>query len=131
MYSKKPKSKPAAGATVDLELRPAPTFLEHRLSLFDKLWEEQRQSFSQKPREQINITLPDGKVHVGTSWETTPFEIARGISKSLAERTVVAKVNDELWDLTRPFEGNSTLAFFDFTTEEGKKVFWHSSAHSR
>ncbi|KAJ3576003.1 hypothetical protein NPX13_g3843 [Xylaria arbuscula] len=129
MSTKKAKSKPAAGATVDLELRPAPTFLEHRLSLFDKLWEEQQQGIAQKPREQINITLPDGKVHVGTSWETTPFEIVRGISKSLAERTVVAKVNDELWDLTRPFEGNSTLAFLDFASEEGQKVFWHSSAH--
>ncbi|KAI0528204.1 putative threonyl-tRNA synthetase, cytoplasmic [Xylaria bambusicola] len=127
--TKKPKAKPAAGASVDLELRPAPSFLEHRLSLFDKLWAEQQQAFTQKPREQINITLPDGKVHVGTSWETTPFEIVRGISKSLAERTVVAKVNDELWDLTRPFEADSTLAFYDFTTEEGKKVFWHSSAH--
>ncbi|TGJ85169.1 hypothetical protein E0Z10_g3597 [Xylaria hypoxylon] len=129
MSSKKTKSKPTEGATRELELRPAPTFLESRLSLFDKLWNEQQQSAAQKPREQINIALPDGKVHVGTSWETTPFEIARGISKSLAERTVVAKVNDELWDLTRPFEADSTLAFFDFTTEEGKKVFWHSSAH--
>ncbi|KAI0451081.1 putative threonyl-tRNA synthetase, cytoplasmic [Xylaria acuta] len=80
-------------------------------------------------RKQTNITLPDGKVHVGTSWETTPFEIVRGISKSLAERTVVARVNDELWDLTRPFEADSAFAFLDFTPEEGNKVFWHSSAH--
>ncbi|KAJ8123853.1 hypothetical protein ONZ43_g294 [Nemania bipapillata] len=130
MSSKKAKSKPAAeGATRELELRPAPTFLEHRLSLFDKLWSEQVQSIAQKPRENINITLPDGKVHIGTSWETTPLEIVRGISKSLAERTVVAKVNDELWDLSRPLETSSTLSFLDFTTEEGKKVFWHSSAH--
>jgi threonyl-tRNA synthetase len=129
MSSKKAKSKPAPGATQELELRPAPSFLEQRLSLFEKLWNEQQQAAAQKPREKINITLPDGKVHVGTSWETTPLEIVRGISKSLAERTVVAKVNDELWDLSRPFEGDATLAFLDFNSEEGKKVFWHSSAH--
>lgn len=129
MSSKKAKSKPAEGATRELELRPAPTFLEQRLSLFDKLWSEQVQAIAQKPRESINITLPDGKVHIGTSWETTPLEIVRGISKSLAERTVVAKVNDELWDIARPLEADSTLSFLDFTTEEGKKVFWHSSAH--
>jgi len=129
MSSKKAKSKPAEGATRELEIRPAPSFLDHRISLFEKLWQEQQEAIAQKPREQIKITLPDGKVHVGTSWETTPLEIARGISKSLAERTVIAKVNDELWDLTRPFEGDATLAFLDFTSEEGKKVFWHSSAH--
>ncbi|KAI1157907.1 putative threonyl-tRNA synthetase, cytoplasmic [Nemania serpens] len=128
MSSKKAKSKPAEGAR-ELELRPAPTFLAQRLAFFDKLWDAEQQVIAQKPRESINITLPDGKVHVGTSWETTPLEIVRGIGKSLAERTVVAKVNDELWDLTRPFEADSTLAFLDFTTEEGKKVFWHSSAH--
>ncbi|KAI1424123.1 Threonyl/alanyl tRNA synthetase [Xylaria sp. FL1777] len=66
MSSKKAKSKPTEG-------------------------NEQQQSAAQKPREQINITLPDGNVHVGTSWETTPFEIARGVSRSSAERTVVAK----------------------------------------
>lgn len=129
MSSKKAKSKPAEGVTRELELRPAPSFLEQRLSLFDKLWAEQQESLAQKPRVEINITLPDGKVHVGKSWETTPLEIVRGISKSLAERTVVAKVNDELWDLSRPFETDSTLAFIDFTSDEGKKVFWHSSAH--
>ncbi|RWA09033.1 hypothetical protein EKO27_g6074 [Xylaria grammica] len=112
MSSKKAKSKPAEGATRELELRPAPTFLEKRLSLFDKLWDEQQQAAAHKPRQQINITLPDGKVHIGTSWETTPFEIARGISKSLAERTV-----------------RFDPRVFDFTTEEGKKVYWHSSAH--
>lgn len=129
MSSKKAKSKPAEGATRELELRPAPTFLAQRLALFDKLWDAQQQAIAQKPRESINITLPDGRVHIGTSWETTPLEIVRGISKSLAERTVIAKVNDELWDLTRPLEADSTLAFLDFTTDEGKKVFWHSSAH--
>ncbi len=44
------------------------------------------------PREPIEITLPDGKVKVGVSWETTPLSIAEGIAKSLAEKVVVAKV---------------------------------------
>jgi threonyl-tRNA synthetase len=35
----------------------------------------------------------------------------------------------ELWDLTRPFEGDCTVALLGFDTEEGRSTFWHSSAH--
>jgi threonyl-tRNA synthetase len=65
----------------------------------------------------------------GTSWETTPMDIAKTLAKSLAERTVISKVNGVLWDLLRPFEGNATLELLDFENNEGRMVFWHSSAH--
>ncbi|KAJ1950786.1 threonyl-tRNA synthetase, partial [Linderina macrospora] len=81
------------------------------------------------PREKIAITLPDGSQREGTSWETTPMDIANSISKSLAKRLVIAKVNGELWDTLRPFECSAKLELLDFETEEGKKVYWHSSAH--
>lgn len=73
-----------------------------------------------KPREEITITLPNGKEEKGTSWETTPLMIAKGISKSLLERTVITKVDGELWDLTRPFEKSCKLELIDFESEEGK-----------
>lgn len=82
-----------------------------------------------QPRVPIEITLPDGSKKEGTSWETSPMDIALGISKSLAERTVIAKVNGELWDLERPLEGSCNLELLDFEHPDGKKVFWHSSAH--
>jgi threonyl-tRNA synthetase len=47
----------------------------------------------------------------------------------LADNTVVAKVNDELWDLERPLEGDCGLKLLKFDDEEGKYVFWHSTAH--
>jgi threonyl-tRNA synthetase len=47
----------------------------------------------------------------------------------LLERTVISKVNGELWDVDRPFEVDSTLEFLDFESAEGRAVFWHSSAH--
>jgi threonyl-tRNA synthetase len=43
-------------------------------------------------------------MEIGTSWETTPADIARSISKSLFERVVVAEVDGEVWDLERPLE---------------------------
>lgn len=38
-------------------------------------------------------------------------------------------MNGGLWDLERPLEASVSLEFLDFEHEEGKKVFWHSSAH--
>ncbi len=50
-------------------------------------------------------------------------------SQGLADNTVVAKVNGELWDLDRPFEEDSELKLLKFEDPEGQYVFWHSSAH--
>ncbi|OAD07919.1 hypothetical protein MUCCIDRAFT_168698 [Mucor lusitanicus CBS 277.49] len=97
--------------------------------MFDKLKAAADAEIAQKPREPITITLPDGTQKEGTSWETTPMSIALGIAKSLAERTVISKVDGELWDLTRPLEGSCKLELLDFENDEGKMVFWHSSAH--
>jgi threonyl-tRNA synthetase len=82
----------------------------------------------------ITVTLGDGKQIEGTAWETTPLQIARGISTSLADRIIIAKVNNqELWDLNRPLEASVTLSLLDFDSPENnyeaRQVFWHSSAH--
>lgn len=42
---------------------------------------------------------------------------------------MIAKVNDILWDLDRPFEHDSSLKLLKFDDKEGEYVFWHSSAH--
>ena len=113
-------------------MKPAPQFLDTRLKLFEKLKAKFDAEIAAKPREPITITLADGTVKAGTSWETTPADIAKGISNSLFKRTVVAKLNgdpEQLWDLERPLEANCKLELLSFDDELGKKVFWHSSAH--
>jgi threonyl-tRNA synthetase len=82
-----------------------------------------------QPREPITITLPDGSTREGQSWETSPISVATQLAKSLADRVVIAKVDGELWDLERPLEGSCKLELLDFEHPEGKRVFWHSSAH--
>ncbi|KAI9505507.1 cytoplasmic threonine-tRNA ligase Trs1 [Coemansia spiralis] len=57
------------------------------------------------------------------------MDIASSISKSLAKRLVIAKVDGNLWDTVRPFESSAKLELLDFENEEAKKVYWHSSAH--
>uniref|UniRef100_A0A914HFJ7 threonine--tRNA ligase n=1 Tax=Globodera rostochiensis TaxID=31243 RepID=A0A914HFJ7_GLORO len=111
------------------EMEPLPQFIDERNRLFDDLMAVHKAELATKARAQITVTLPDGKAVDGISWETTPLQIAIGISKGLADKTVIAKVNGELWDLDRPLECDSTLKLISFEDDEGKQVFWHSSAH--
>lgn len=126
------KAAPKDDASGPLELNPPPSFLQDRVDLFDRLKAKQDADVAKKPREPIQITMPDGSVKDGTSWETTPGEIARAISNSLYKRTVVARLdgdNEKLWDLDRPLEASCRLELLDFNDPTGKMVFWHSSAH--
>lgn len=126
---KKKKGGEEQGASRPTELKPPPAYLDHRVKLFEKLKNEYDEEVSQKPREKIDVTLGDGSIRVGESWVTSPAEIARGISKSLFERTVISRVDEELWDLERPLEKSCKLELLPFEDPEARKVFWHSSAH--
>jgi len=57
------------------------------------------------------------------------LDIANKLSKSLAKNAIVAKMNDKLYDLTRPLEEDCQLKILTFDDPEGKHVFWHSSSH--
>ncbi|KFA64144.1 hypothetical protein S40285_00810 [Stachybotrys chlorohalonatus IBT 40285] len=133
--TKAPKDKPAKEKTAKgaknagLELPSLPDFVQHRLDIFDKIKAKRDEEIAALPREEITVSLPNGKEEKATSWETTPLSIAKSISKSLLERTVISRVDGELWDLTRPLEKSCKLELIDFEDIEGKKVFWHSSAH--
>lgn len=111
------------------ELVPPPAYIEERIKFFDILKAQYLEELAAKPRDKINVTLPDGKVIEGLSWQSTPYEIARGISQGLADSTVIAKVNNKLWDLDRPLEGDCSLKLLKFDDKEAEAVFWHSSAH--
>ena len=69
-----------------------PKFLEERAKLFDELYQLQLKQLSEAPKAEILIKLKDGKEIKGTSFQTTALDIAKGISKNLAERVLVAKV---------------------------------------
>ena len=76
----------------------------------------------------INITFPDGSSKQYESG-VTPLEIVNEISKGLAKKTVAARFNDKLIDLTRELRENGTIEFVTYDTADGMHVFWHSSAH--
>ncbi|CBH11011.1 threonyl-tRNA synthetase, putative [Trypanosoma brucei gambiense DAL972] len=120
--------KKKGGATVDLKQLQEPDFWKTRNAIFDELYAAQQEKYKSM-QSPISITLNDGKQLPATSWLTTPIDIAKKLSNSLAERVVAARVNEEIWDLTRPFEGDATLELLDWDDADARHVFWHSSSH--
>ncbi|EFX03175.1 threonyl-tRNA synthetase [Grosmannia clavigera kw1407] len=124
-----PKAGKVVVPVADAGPPPNLDFLPHRIALYDRLKAEADAELASKPRVDITVTLPDGRTIPGTAWETRPYDIARGISKSLADRTVISRVDGDLWDLMRPLEADAQVSLLDFEDDEAKQVYWHSSAH--
>src|SRR5580658_11359181 len=76
----------------------------------------------------IQVTLPDGSVQT-VETGAKPIDIARAISPRLADDAIVARVNGDLWDLTRPFEADSSLQILTTKNPEALVVYRHSTAH--
>jgi hypothetical protein len=85
-------SKMSNGVKIDnLSLaEPAENYVSHRIALFDRLKAEQS---AVSPSVPITVTLPDGKVLADTfSFLSTPLELAKKISQSMQQRSIIAKV---------------------------------------
>ena len=76
----------------------------------------------------IKVTLPDGAVKE-VSKGSTPFEVARLISEGLARNVISASYNQKTVETNTPLETDGTLTLYTWNDDEGKKAFWHSSAH--
>jgi threonyl-tRNA synthetase len=76
----------------------------------------------------IKITFPDGQIKE-YSKGITPMDIAISISEGLARNVLAAKLNDQVVDSSTPILSDSNLQLLTWNDLEGKKTFWHSSAH--
>jgi threonyl-tRNA synthetase len=76
----------------------------------------------------IKISFPDGAEKVFESG-ISGYEVAQSISEGLARNVLVAKVNGEVWDLSRPINSDASVQFLKWDDADGKNTFWHSSAH--
>nr|XP_061796086.1 threonine--tRNA ligase 1, cytoplasmic-like [Nerophis lumbriciformis] len=126
----KKQTKEQSDGTVK-ELKGWPSFVDERLRLYEELKKESdalqaKKALDGKP---INVELPDGRQVTGTSWITTPYQLACDISQGLADNAVISRVNGELWDLDRPLERDCSLEILRFDNEDAQAVYWHSSAH--
>ncbi len=76
----------------------------------------------------IKIHFPDGAVREYESGVTS-LDIAKSISEGLARKVLAAKVNDQVWDLSRPLTNDAGFRLLTWDDTDGKTTFWHSSAH--
>lgn len=76
----------------------------------------------------MNITFPDGTVKQFSEYSTGK-DIAMSISEGLARNALGIFVNDIPYDLSRPISQDATIRIVTWNDDEGKQIFWHSTAH--
>ena len=76
----------------------------------------------------IKITLPDGSVKEYKKG-ITPAEVAQSISEGLARNVISASYNGKTIETVTPLTTDGSLVLYTWDSPEGKKAFWHSSAH--
>jgi threonyl-tRNA synthetase len=77
----------------------------------------------------IRISLPDGSVRE-VSPGTTPADVAAAIGPGLAKAALAARVNGEVRDLARPFDGDAELALITSRDEaDALDLARHDFAH--
>jgi threonyl-tRNA synthetase len=76
----------------------------------------------------IHITFPDNSVKEYNEG-TTALQIAESISPRLVHDVLAARINSEIWDLTRPIDKDASIQLLKWDDEDGKHAYWHSSAH--
>ena len=76
----------------------------------------------------IAITLPDGSVRQYEQ-ALTVLDIAKDISEGLARNVLSAQFNQATVEASTVIDRDGDLRLFTWKDEEGKKAFWHSSAH--
>jgi threonyl-tRNA synthetase len=76
----------------------------------------------------IKITLPDGSVKE-FEINSTAIDVAKSISEGLARNVISASFNGITIETTTPLTTDGSLVLYTFNDTDGKKAFWHSSAH--
>lgn len=76
----------------------------------------------------IHITLPDGSVREFNK-NSTPMDVAISISEGFARNVISASFNGTTVETSTPLTTDGNLILYTFNDDNGKKAFWHSSAH--
>ena len=76
----------------------------------------------------INITLPDGTV-LNKPIGTTGYDIAFGISESLAKQSIAVEIDDEVKDLSYPMKNDCALKILKKDADFALELIRHDCAH--
>jgi threonyl-tRNA synthetase len=78
--------------------------------------------------QSISVSLPDGSVREVPSGSTA-LQVAEGIGPGLARAALAAKVDGEVWDLSRPISDDVSIEILTEKQPEALDVLRHSAAH--
>ncbi len=76
----------------------------------------------------IEVTFPDG-TKKSYKKGTTPIDIAKTISEGLARNVISVDFNGTTIENTTQISDSGKIKFHTWNDNEGKKAFWHSTAH--
>ena len=76
----------------------------------------------------LKVTLKNGSIKE-VNKGTTLFEIVKSLGGDLYKNVCVAKIDGELRDLKSQIDKDCKIEFLTFDSEEGKKTYWHTTAH--
>ncbi|MDH5720834.1 MAG: threonine--tRNA ligase [Spirochaetia bacterium] len=74
------------------------------------------------------IKLPNNK-EVQTDEQKSYFDLLKENHPDIVKGAIAVKVNGALYDLSGKAEAAGELTVLNFESEEGREIYWHSSAH--
>ena len=76
----------------------------------------------------VKVELKDGSI-LEIENGMSVLDVAKKISEGLARNAMAGKVDGEVKDLRYPIERDCKLEILTFDDEDGKKAYWHTTAH--
>ncbi|MEQ8709854.1 MAG: threonine--tRNA ligase [Rhodospirillales bacterium] len=76
----------------------------------------------------VAITLPDGSVRKYDG-SVSALQVAEDIGPGLAKAALLARVDGQQWDLTRPIESDAELALITAKDDDAYELLRHDCAH--
>lgn len=104
--------------------------LNHRCRIFDEEQNEQLKEIERTEKIQVLVEEP-GKscTLIMNKGLSTPYSCSLHMSELFSKRSVLAKVDEKLWDMHRPLEDDCELRFLHFKDENPRDVniaYWRS-----
>eukprot|EP00940_MAST-03C_sp_MAST-3C-sp2_P000749 g749.t1 len=102
--------------------------VDDRLAMWDRIAaESQKGASARSASEKIRVTLSkDGRTFAAAKGADSLADV---LDESALANAVVAVVNGDLWDLSRPLVSDCDVELFDVDSEIGRETLWHSAAH--
>lgn len=77
---------------------------------------------------QFELIFPDGQKKIYAN-DISFIDILEELGGRLKKEAIAVKLNDKFYDLFSFVKEDGYISFVTFDSQEGKDIFWHSSAH--